>query len=137
MAVHIRRADYYYVMVKDRPGEAYRLLSLLAQQGVELLAFSAVPLGGEATQLVLFPADTSLFMKAAGMAGLNAAGPQHAFLITGDDQLGAFAEIHRKLAEAQINVFSSSGVTDDRGGFGYLIHLRPEDYERAAKVLER
>ena len=137
MGVHIRRADYYYVMVKDRPGEAYRLLTLLAQQGVDLLAFSAVPLGGEATQLVLFPVDTSLFMKASGMAGLHAEGPQRDFLITVDDQLGACAEIHKKLAEAQINVFSSSGVTDDRGGFGYVIHLRAEDYERAAKVLER
>jgi predicted amino acid-binding ACT domain protein len=136
MAVHIRRAAYYYVMVKDRPGESYRLLSLLAQQGVDLLAFSAVPLGGWATQLVLFPADTPRFLSATTAAHLQAEGPHHAFLITGDDQLGACAEIHRKLAEAQINVFSSNGVTDERGGFGYLIHVRPEDYERAAKVLE-
>jgi hypothetical protein len=136
MGVHIRRVEYYYVTVKDRPDESYRLLSLLAQQGVDLLAFSAVPMGGEATQLMLFPVDPALFKNASGMTGLDAVGPQHAFLITGDDQLGACAEIHRKLAEAQINVFSSSGVTDDRGGFGYVIHLRPEDYERAATVLE-
>jgi len=135
MTVHIRRAAYYYVTVKDAPGEAYRLLSLLAQQGVDLLAFSAVPLGGEATQLVLFPADTPRFESAAQAARLQAAGPNPAFLITGDNQLGACAELHRKLAEAQINVFSSNGVTDDRGGFGYLIHVRPEDYERAARVL--
>ena len=136
MALHIRRVAYYYVMVNDRPGESYRLLSLLAQQGVDLLAFSAGPLGGEATQLVLFPADTSLFASAAMAARLQAEGPHHAFLITGDDQLGACAEIHRKLAEAKINVFSSNGVTDERGGFGYLIHVRPEDFERAAGVLE-
>jgi predicted amino acid-binding ACT domain protein len=134
--MHIRRAAYYYVMVKDRPGESYRLLSLLAQQGVDLLAFSAVPLGGEATQLVLFPADPALFNSAAGAANLRAEGPHHAFLITGDDRLGACAEIHRKLAEARINVFSSNGVTDERGGFGYLIHVRPEDYEAAAHVLD-
>ena len=137
MAVHIRGTPYYYVMVKDRPGESYRLLSLLAQQGVDLLAFSAVPLGGEVTQLVLFPADESLFLNATTAARLQAEGPHHAFLITGDDKLGACAEIHRKLAEAQINVFSSNGVTDERGGFGYLIHVRPEDYEKAAQVLER
>lgn len=135
MAVHIRRVDYFYVMVKDRPGEAYRLLSLLAEQGVDLLAFSAVPLGGEVTQLVLFPADSAVFAKATGLSGLQPQGPHNAFLITGDDQLGAFAEIHRKLADAKINVFSSSGVTDERGGFGYLIHVRPEDFERASGVL--
>jgi len=136
MAVHIRRVAYYYVMVKDRPGEAYRLLAQLAEQGVDLLAFSAVPMGGESTQLMLFPADTTLFTKAGAMVGLHASGPQHAFLITGDNRLGGIAEIHRKLAEANINVFSSSGVTDEKGGFGYVIHLRPEDYERAAQVLE-
>jgi hypothetical protein len=136
MAARIRRAQYYYVMVKDRPGESYRLLSLLAEQGVDLHAFNAIPLGGETTQLMLFPADVALFLKAVSQAGLSPVGPQHAFLITGDDKLGAFAEIHRKLAEARINVFSSSGVTDGRGGFGYLIHVRPEDYERAAGVLE-
>jgi hypothetical protein len=136
MGVHIRRVDYYYVKVQDRPGEAYRLLSLLADQGIDLLAFSAVPLGGEVTQLVLFPADSVLFVKMAQQTALATTGPQSAFLITGDDKLGACAEIHRKLAAAGINVFSSSGVTDDRGGFGYLIHVRPEDSDRAAKVLE-
>jgi hypothetical protein len=132
----IRRATYYYLMVKDRPGEGYRLLSHLADQGADLLAFNAVPLGGETTQLVLFPADAAHFAKAAERIGLSLTGPQHAFLITGDDRLGAFAEIHRKLAEAGINVFASSGVTDGRGGFGYVIHVRPEDHERAAHVLE-
>jgi predicted amino acid-binding ACT domain protein len=123
-------------MVKDRPGESYRMLSLLAEQGVDLMAFNAVPLGGENTQVMLYPADSALFLSAAARAGLVPTGPQHAFLITGDDRLGACAEIHRKLAEAGINVFSSGGVTDGRGGFGYLIHVRPEDYERAARVLE-
>lgn len=136
MPALIRRTDYYYVMVKDRPGEAYRLLSRLATEGVDLVAFNAVPLGGETTQLVLFPSDPGVFQRAAEKTGLALTGPQRAFLITGDDQLGAFAEIHRKLAEAQINVYASSGVTDGRGGFGYLVHVRPEDYDRAARVLE-
>jgi hypothetical protein len=136
MAARIRSCDYYNVMVRDRPGEGYRLLSLLAEQGVDLLAFNAVPLGGGTTQLVLFPVDPGRFVKAISSAGLSPVGPQRAFLISGDDKLGAFAEIHRKLAEADINVFSSSGVTDGRGGYGYIIHVRPEDYDRAAAVLE-
>lgn len=136
MPLQIRRAEYYYVTVKDRPGEAYNLLSRLAAEGVELLAFSAVPMGAETTQLILFPAETPKLLRMAEKGGLVLAGPQHAFLITGDDRLGALAEIHRKLAEARINVFASSGVTDGRGGFGYLVHVRPEDGERAAQVLE-
>ena len=60
MPAKIVRAEYYYVMVKDRPGESYKLLSLLADQGVDLLAFNAIPLGGETTQLVVFPSEPSL-----------------------------------------------------------------------------
>lgn len=57
------------------------------------------------------------------------------FLSRGDDKLGAFADIHRMLSDEQINVYASSGVTDGRGGFGYVLYVRPEDYQRAAVVL--
>jgi hypothetical protein len=137
MAAEIRRAEYFYLMVRDRPGEAYTLLSRLASAGVDLLAFSAIPMGGETTQLVLYPAEATKLLAAAEQAGLVLTGPQRAFLITGDDQLGAIAEIHGTLAREKINVFASSGVTDGRGGFGYLLHVRPEDFERAAQTLER
>jgi len=136
MALTIRRTEYFYAMVKDRPGEGYRLLSQLAEAGVDLLAFTAVPMGGETTQFMLFPSDTERLVKVAETQSLVLTGPQHAFLIQGDDRLGAFAEIHRKLAEASVNAFSSSGVTDGRGGYGYVLHVRADDYERAARVLE-
>ncbi len=135
MSAEVRRVDYFYLLVKDRPGEGYRMLSRLAGEGVDLVAFTAVPMGGETTQLVLFPADTQTLLSAARLMGLALTGPEQAFLITGDDKLGAFAEIHRKLADAQINVFASSGVTDGRGGFGYVLHVRPEDFASAAQVL--
>lgn len=137
MPASIRRVRYFYTTVRDQPGEAYRLLSQLALEGVDLLAFNAIPMGTERTQLVLYPAEPDRLVRAAAKAGLTLGAPQHAFLITGDDRLGAFAEIHRELAAAQVNVFSSSGVTDGRGGFGYLLHVRPEEYERAAHILDR
>jgi hypothetical protein len=45
MAQKIRRAEYFHVTVRDRPGEGYHVLSELAEQGVQLLAFSAIPVG--------------------------------------------------------------------------------------------
>ena len=39
-------------------------------------------------------------------------GPHRAFLVQGDDHLGALAEIHRRLFEGNINVYASSGVTE-------------------------
>ena len=39
------------------------------------------------------------------------------------------------LSDAGVNVFSSSGVTDGRGGFGYVVYVRTEDFENAARTL--
>jgi predicted amino acid-binding ACT domain protein len=135
MAVTVRGVEYFYTTVEDRPGEAYGLLSHLAEAGVNLLAFSAIPFGPEHTQLVLFPENTSLLTDVAQKASLTLTGPQCAFLVQGDDRLGAFADIHRMLSDAQVNVYASSGVTDSRGGFGYVLYVRPEDYRKAAAVL--
>jgi len=135
MSARVRTVEYFYIMVKDRPGEAYRLLSHLATEQVNLLAFNAIPMGLEHTQLVLFPDSSDLLSKAAAGSGLTLTGPQCALLVQDDDRLGALADIHLTLLEANINVYASSGVTDGRGGYGYILYLRPEDFRKAAHVL--
>ena len=62
MSASIVCADYYHAMVKDRPGAAYELLSQLAQTGVSLMAFNAIPMGSDHTQLGLFPRSPSRWM---------------------------------------------------------------------------
>lgn len=135
MATNIQRVDYFHAAVTDRPGEAYRLLSELASSGVSLLAFSAIPAGPEHTQLMLFPKSPDALMRVAGAAGLVLTGPQHALLIQGDDELGALAESHRALFDANVNVYASTGVADGQGGYGYVIYVRSEDFEEAARAL--
>jgi len=135
MSARVRTVEYFYIMVKDRPGEAYRLLSHLATEQVNLLAFNAIPMGLEHTQLVLFPDSSDLLSKAAAGSGLTLTGPQRALLVQDDDRLGALADIHLTLLESNINVYASSGVTDGRGGYGYILYLRPEDFRKAAHVL--
>ena len=135
MPATIRGVEYFNLTVKDRPGEAYGLLSKLAVEKVNLLAFNAIPIGVEHTQLVLFPDDPQHLVKAAGKLGLVLIGPERAFLIQGDDQLGAIADIHRRLYDAQINVYASSGVTDGRGGYGYILYVKRDQYPTAATVL--
>ncbi len=135
MTAAIRGVDYYYVTVKDQPGEAARFLLHLAEAQVHLLAFSAFPIGPGLVQFALFPESDEGLARTAGKFGFAVTGPQQAFLIQGDDHLGALVDIHQKLQEAGINVYASSGVTDGRGGFGYIVYLRPEDQPRAAGVL--
>lgn len=135
MAVRVRRVEYSYVTVRDRPGEAYQLLEALADKNVDLLAFGTFPTGPGQTQLQLFPADFQQLILAASQTGMILTEPHVAFLVQGDDTLGALVDIHRSLYDASVNVFASNGVSDGQGGFGYVVYVRPEDCDRASVAL--
>jgi hypothetical protein len=135
MALSIRGVEYFTTMVLDRPGEAYALLSKIAASRVNLLAFDAVPVDASHTQLVLFPEDRDGLAQAAAEHGLVLLGPQRAFLIEGDDHLGALSDVHSQLFDSGINVYRSSGITDGRGGFRYLLYVKPADWSGAAAAL--
>jgi hypothetical protein len=135
MAYNIRRVDYFYTTVKDEPGEAYKVLSLLANLGINLLAVTAVPFGPMNTQLTIFPEVSAQLRNEAQKSGLKLEGPQPALLVQGDDKLGALAEVHSRLYAANVNIYASSGVADGKGHYGYIIYVRPDDYEKAAAAL--
>jgi hypothetical protein len=136
MAFTIRRVDYFYVAVEDQPGEAYRLLARLADLGVNLLAFTGVPVGPARTQFTIFPEDSAKIREAAQASRLAFDGPHGALLVQGDDELGALVDIHQKLYEAGVNVYASTGVADGRGSYGYVLYVRPEKFEQAAAALK-
>ena len=136
MSLIIRKAEYFYTTVVDQPGEAYKILTQLEDIGVNLLAFTAIPMGPERTQFTLFPEDENTLREAAREAGFTLDGPHPAILVQGDDELGALTEIHNKLYRANVNVYASNGVTDGKGSFGYVIYIRPEEYDMAAAALE-
>jgi len=135
MAYTMRRADYYHTTIDDEPGQAYRVLSQLAGQGINLLAFTGMPVGPMRTQFTLFPEDASQLREAARRAGWMLDGPYTALLVQGDDELGALAKIHVRLFEAKVNVYASSGVADGKGSFGYILYVRPDEYERAIRAM--
>ncbi len=131
----IRRVDYFYTTVRDEPGHGYKLLSQLAELGVNLMALVSVPVGPLRTQLTIFPEDSRRLQQAADKAGFSLDGPHPALLVHGDDELGALAGIHEKLFHAKVNVYASSGVSDGKGRYGYVLYVRPNEYDRAAKAL--
>jgi hypothetical protein len=136
MAIKIKKVDYFYCSVEDQPGESYKILSFLATVGVNLSAFTCVPTGPFRTQFTLFPEEPSKLVVEAKKANIQLAGPNPAFLILGDDEIGALVNIHQKLYEAKVNVYSSNAVTDGRGGFGYVLYVSPEQYKKASEALE-
>lgn len=135
MAIRIYSAPFYTTAACDIPGEACRLLTKLASEDVNLLAFSALPVGPDETQLIIYPLNTTWLADVARRTGLVLSGPHHAFIVQGDDELGALVEIHRALAEANINVENSSGLADGKGSYRYVLHVNERDFERAALVL--
>ena len=135
MAYTIRRVEYYYVNVRDELGAAYRVLSQLAERGVSLLAFTAVPAGMTLAQFALFPEHPSALVAEARSAGIELDGPHHALLVQGDDELGALAGVHERLFSAGVDIYASAGVTDGRGSFGYVVYVREDQFERAVGAL--
>ncbi|MCB0582865.1 MAG: hypothetical protein KDD10_26540 [Phaeodactylibacter sp.] len=135
MATKIRRVEYFYATVKDQPGQAYQFLQQLADLGVNLLAFTAVPVGPSSTQLSIFPEDSRNLIDLARHSGLRIEGPHHAILVQGNDEVGALADIHKRIYQAGVNIYASTGVATDKETYGYLLYIRPEAFERAAQAL--
>lgn len=135
MPFTISSVEYYYANVRDESGAAYRVLSQLAERGVNLLAFTAVPSGPSLAQFALVPEDPNRLVAEARAVGLPLDGPYHALLVQGDDELGAFAGVHERLVEGGVDIYASMGVTDGRGSFGYLVYVREEQFEKAARAL--
>lgn len=136
MTAKIMKVDYYYMTVPDKPGAACHVLFQLAAADVNLLAFSAVPIGPENTQLVLFPESIDALARGAENAGFTLTGPNRALMVQGDDQLGALVSLHEKLSESGINVYASTGVADGKGGFGYVMYIKEDQYNEATRILD-
>lgn len=135
MAFTVRAVEYHYANVRDDLEATYRVLHALAERGVGLLAFTAVPTGPTLAQFALFPEDPGKLVAEARSAGLALDGPHHALLVQGDDELGALAQVHKALLDARVDIFASTGVTDSRGSFGYVIYVREDQFEQAASAL--
>jgi len=135
MTHKIRKIEYFNTTVKDQPGASYKLLNQLSELGIDQVAFVAIPTGPANTQLTIFPDDSSRLIAEAKRSNILLDGPHPAILVQGDDELGALEGIHNKLFMANVNVYASMGVTDGKGGFGYLIYIREEEFERAMQAL--
>lgn len=135
MADEIRRIDYYYVSVPDKPGEGNRILTALHRAGINLLGASAFPHGARKSQLDLIPEDSVAFVKAAKFAGLKLSKKKSGFLIQGDDRPGVIAEITSKLANAKVNITSVQVFCGGFGRYGGMLWVKPADLRKAAKAL--
>ena len=134
MADMVQSVDYYYVTVPDVPGEGQRILSALKDSGVNLLAFLGFPESGQ-SQLDLIPEDPEALKKAAEEAGVTLSEAKRAFLIQGDDRVGAVADAMEKLADANVNVTAAAAAGAGSGRYGMIVWVSAADVQRAAEAL--
>jgi hypothetical protein len=135
MPDEVRRVEYYYVTVPDRPGAGLKVLSQLKEAGVNLGAYLGFPGPRGKSQIDLFPEDAASLKQALEKTGLRLVGPRKAFLIQGDDRAGAVADILRPLAEAKINVKAAAAAAAGGGRYGMILWVAQASYEKAAKAL--
>lgn len=134
MADQIRKVEYFYATVPDKPGEGAKILGVLKDAGVNLLAFHAFP-AARRSQVDLVPEDPAALRQAARKAKIKLTGPKIAFLVEGEDRIGAVEELMRRLAEARINVTAIDAVRAGGGRYGALFWVKPRDVKKAAQAL--
>lgn len=134
MANSIKRMNYFYVMVGNKPGQGAKIVKGLYDNGVNLIAFSGFPTG-KGAQVVFVPDDSKVFRRAARKLKLKTSKAQTAFIVSGDDRAGAVAKLLGKLADKRINVTAVDAVAAGKGRFGAILWVKQKNVKKAAKAL--
>jgi len=135
MANVIRKIDYYALTVPDKAGEGHRVLSALAREGVNLLAAIGFPLGEGKAQIDLVPENAAAFAQVAERMKLRTRKAKQAFLVQGDDRVGAVAEVLGKLASQKIQLTAAQALAAGAGRWAMILWVKPGSIEKAAKAL--
>ena len=134
MADSVRKVQYGYVTVPNRPGQGARMLLELKNQGVDLQAYSGFP-GKKGSQIDLVTQDMRGLRRVARQNGWTLSKVKKGVLIHGADRMGAVHRHMAKLADKKINVVAADAVSAGKGRYGMILWVRPKDYARAARAL--
>lgn len=135
MTDSVRKADYFYIEVADKPGAGAAYLKALEDAGVNLLAFTGFPEGRKA-QIDFIPENTAAFRAAAKKNKWKLSARKTVFLVQGDDRPGAIHEVIGKLAAAKISITAMDAVSAGDGRYGAMFWVKPADVAKTARVLE-
>jgi hypothetical protein len=135
MADIVRRIEYFYTVVPNKPGEGAKVFDALKSEKVSLLAYLGFPTSWGRAQLDFVPTDKDAFLAIVKKAGIKLIGPKIAFLVQGDDRVGVVADLLNKLKQAQINVTAMQAVASGEGRYGAILWIKPGDIDKTAKAL--
>ena len=135
MKFDIREIEYNRIEVEYRVSDASKLLSALAEKGIDFLAFKATSINGRRTLFTLFSDNAQNMVEVAGQNGFRVDGPYSAIWVKGNEEIGALAAIYERLSQANINVDESSGMAHINGGYGVILYIKQEDCRKALTAL--
>jgi hypothetical protein len=135
MADRVRKVNYCYAKVSARPGQGAAVLDEIRKAGVSLQAFSGFPIGAGKAQLDLVADDMAGVRRVARKQGWRLSKTKKAFLIRGEDRVGACHRQLQKLATQKINVTAVDALAAGKGRYAMILWVKPKDYARAARVL--
>jgi len=130
----IRKVVYFSMQVPNRPGVGVDMLKSIAKGKQNLLAFTGFPNRGGA-QVDFVPADPAEFARGARKAGAKLSTRKTAFLVQGEDRVGALVRVLDVLAKAKINMVAMNAVTAGSGRFGAIFWVRPNNVGRVSRLL--
>jgi hypothetical protein len=134
MAQTLRKIGYFSIATPHAAGRGLRILAALRDAGINLLAYKGFPSGRKA-QLDFVPANPARFRAAARRMKLRLSPKKVAFLLQGDDKVGALTGILSKLAKARVNIISLDAVVAGKGRFGAIFWVKPKNVAKTAKLL--
>ena len=134
MADSVRKVQYAYVMVPNRPGQGAKVLSKLQAAGIDLQAYSGFP-GKGGAQIDLVTQDVAGLKRVARTNGWQLSKVKKGFLVQGTDRIGAVQRHLARLAAGKVNVVAADAVAAGQGRYGMIVWVRPKDYVRAARAL--
>jgi hypothetical protein len=136
MADRVRKVNYCYTKVSNRPGQGVKVLEQIKDAGIDMVAFSGFPVGKGKAQLDFVTPDTTELRRLAKKNGWRLSKMKKGFLVWGQDKEGAVHRHIKKLADNKISVTAADAVTAGKGRYGMILWVSPKNYARAARTLK-
>lgn len=136
MADRVRKVRYCNVTVLNRAGQGAKALNALKEGAMNMLAYSGFPVGGGKAKLDFVVENTASLRRIAKKEGWRLSESKRAFLVQGNDEVGAVHRHTQRLAEHKINIVAADAVSAGKGRYGMILWVKDKDYNRAAKALK-
>lgn len=136
MAHRVRKVNYFNLTVPNRAGQAEKILREVRNADIDMYAFTGFPLKAGKTQVDLVTDASVNLRKIARKNNWRLSKTKKAFLVTGNDEVGAVHKVLKKLADNKINVTAADAVSAGKGRYGMILWVKPQVYSRAARTLK-